>query len=76
MRFGAWIALGAVLLAARAAAAAADSASGEVGAPSMPELTLVMVDGEAVAPPASLESRILSWFSTEPVRLGAERRTP
>lgn len=72
MRFGAWIALGAVLLAARAAAA--DDASSEVGAQSMPELTLVMVDGEAVAPPASLEARILSWFSTEPVKLGAERR--
>jgi hypothetical protein len=71
MRFGAWIALGAVLLTARAAAA--DSASDEVGAQSMPELTLVMVDGEAVAPPASLEARILSWFSTESVKLGAGR---
>jgi hypothetical protein len=72
MRFGVWITLGAVLLAVRAAAAAAGPSSG-VAAPSMPELRLVMVDGGTVAPPASLEARILSWFSTESLELGVER---
>src|SRR5258708_3717126 len=68
------LALAASLLATKMVAAAEPATSSEpVPSAAVPAFVLVMVQG-AAEPPASLEARVLSWFSSDTVKLGAEHR--